>query len=148
MKISARKVWVYIQHKRTNLLFLKWWWYWGIYGACWTLMTMVTMLTMLIWYRGTHGAMCESMLDSGVEMLRQIYAKLLPTRLTLPHHDDHHPHDDDDHHHHHPDDDDDVDSYHTLGHMPRVGFMRSHYILSFHSPDNDDNSRNTIVEQR
>ena len=92
--------------------------------------------------------MCESMLDSGVAMLRQIYAKLLPTRLTLPHHDDHHPHDDDDHHHHHPDDDDDVDSYHTLGHMPRVGFMRSHYILSFHSPDNDDNSRNTIVEQR
>ena len=82
--------------------------------------------------------MCESMSDSGVAMLRQIYAKLLPTRLTLPHHDDHHPHDDDD----------DVDSYHTLGHMPRVGFMQSHYILSFHSPDNDDNSRNTIVEQR
>ena len=73
------------------------------------------------------------MLDSGVTMLRQIYAKLLPTRFSLPHDDD----DDDDH----PDGDGD-DNYHTLGHMPSVGFMQSHYILGFHCPDNDDNSRN------
>ena len=35
---------------------------------------------------------------------------------------------------------DEDDNYHVLVHMPRFGFMRSHYILRFYRPDNDDNS--------
>ena len=53
---------------------------------------------------------------------------------------DHYDCDDQDHHDHGHNDED--DNYHALVHMPRGRFMRSHYILSFHSPDNDDNSHN------